>query len=117
MAISVQLDVWKVAIELATEVHRIGGLLPDYERMGLADQLRRAASSIPANIAEGNARPHRREYLHYLAIARGSAAELHTHLTLARQYEYVPAADLHRAFRLLDRVGQMLTRLVKALRV
>ena len=116
MAISAQLDVWRIAVELATEVHRVSELLPEYERMGLADQLRRAASSIPANIAEGNARAHRGEYLHFLSIARGSAAELHTHLTLVRHYGYVPAAELHHAFLLLDRVGRMLTRLVQSLR-
>ena len=116
MAIAAQLDVWRVAVELATEVHRISRSLPEYEQVGLADQLRRAASSIPANIAEGNARAHRGEYLHFLSIARGSAAEMHTHLTLVRHYGYVPPAELDGAFRLLDRVGRMLTRLVQSLR-
>jgi four helix bundle protein len=74
-----KLEVWQRAMDLMVEVYRLVARLPDYERNGLADQLRRASASIPANIAEGNARAHRLECLHFLSIARGSVAELVTH--------------------------------------
>ena len=115
MAVSSKLDVWRLAMDLAVEVHQLSDLLPGQRRSDLADQLRRAAGSVPANIAEGNARRYRRDYLHFLAIARGSLAELHTHLQLVRRLNQAPVADLDRIDALHERVGQMLTRLIKSL--
>jgi len=100
---------------MVSEVYRVADRLPQRERFGLADQLRRAATSVPANIAEGNARPHRREYLHFLYIARGSLAEVATHLESIRTIGYLTDADLESAVQLTRRVGQMLSRLVASL--
>ena len=115
MSVADELDVWRVAMDLAVEVHRLSARLPSQERMGLADQMRRAASSVPANIAEGNARHHRREYLHYLSIARGSMAELLTHLELAQRLSHLRAREVTVALHYHDRVGRMLTRLIRSL--
>ena len=70
---------------------------------------------MPANIAEGNARRTRREYLSFLVIARGSLAELHTHLELIRRLDQAATADLARIDRLHERVSQMLSRLIQSL--
>ena len=72
------LKVWQESMDLTPEVYRLQRKLPKEETYGLGDQIRRAAVSIPANIAEGHARQHTKEFLQYLAIARGSLAELET---------------------------------------
>ena len=111
-----QLIAWQRAMDLVVEVYRwrIGSRS---RAIALADQLRRAASSIPANIAEGNARAHRREYVHFLSIARGSLAELATHLESARRVGYLRDADLTRTTELIRRVRQLLTRLMNGSRL
>ena len=110
------LDVWERAVELAIACHALAARLPAVERYALADQLRRAAVSVPANIAEGNGRESRRSYLHFLSIASGSLAEVDTHLEIIKRVGYIPASDLATAHALVDRVGQMLTMLRRTLR-
>ena len=110
-----RLIAWQRSVDLVGEVYRLADRLPLRERFGLADQLRRAAASIPANIAEGNARAHRREYLHFLSIARGSLAEVATHLESSRRVGYFSDADLAPASQLVQRVGQLLSRLIASL--
>ena len=111
-----QLDVWRVATELHVAVARLSRRLPADERFELALQMRRAAASIPANIAEGNGRAFRREYLHFLSIARGSLMELDNHIEQALRLGYLSAADAGAAIDLLARTRQLLTRLMQALR-
>ena len=114
-ATSEKLEVWQRAMDLMVEVYGLAARLPDNERDGLADQMRRASASVPANIAEGNARAHRLEHLHFLSIARGSLAELDTHLECTRRLGFLTHQDLASATRLATRVGQMLTRLIASL--
>jgi four helix bundle protein len=109
------LDVWKRAVELAIVCHALAARLPAVERYGLADQLRRAAVSVPANIAEGNGRESRRSYRHFLSIAAGSLAEIDTHLELIERIGYVSASELVPARTLVDRVARMLTMLRRSL--
>ncbi|MFN2397989.1 MAG: four helix bundle protein [Gemmatimonadaceae bacterium] len=111
------LHVWQQSMSLAVEANRLAHRVPTYEQYGLSNQLRRAAASIPANIAEGHARSHRREYLHHVSIARGSLAELDSHLELALRREYLTAEEIALAKNLADQVGRMLNRLYAALRV
>jgi len=99
-----KLIVWKRSMALAKEVH------------ALASQMRRAAMSIPANIAEGNARNSRPDYLRFLAIAAGSLAELETHIELTRELQLLPPDSLTVAQGLLNETGALLTRLTQALR-
>ncbi len=68
------LRVWKAGIDLVEEVYQLTQQLPKFEIYGLTAQMRRAAVSVPSNIAEGHAREHLGEYLHYLSIAQGSLA-------------------------------------------
>ena len=110
-----ELRVWRTSMTLVDESYRIARLLPAYELYGLTNQLRRAAVSIPANIAEGNRRVHRKEYIHHLSIARGSVAELETHIEIARMQSYIPANQLETAQELIDHVSRMLTRLIISL--
>jgi four helix bundle protein len=88
------LRVWHEGTELAKKVYRVSALLPATERFGLTTQMRRAAVSIPANIAEGAARGSSAEFSRFAAIALGSLAELHTHLVLASAFYGIPDDEL-----------------------
>jgi len=110
-----EMEVWQRAVDLVAEVYRLTRRLPKDESANLISQMRRAVASIPANIAEGNARAHSREYLHFLSIARGSLAELDTHLECARRVGYLNSSDLVTARQLSVRVAQMLARLAARL--
>src|SRR5271157_730629 len=88
------LKVWADAIDLAPEVYRLLKKLPREENYALADQIRRAVVSIPANIAEGQARQHTREFVQYLSIAKGSLAELDTLLIIAVRLSYLKDEEI-----------------------
>jgi four helix bundle protein len=86
-----KLDAWRKAKELAVTVYREAlPLLPPEEKWGLAQQIRRAAASVPANIAEGHARFYYQENVRFCYIARGSLEEVISHLSLARDLAYLP---------------------------
>lgn len=110
-----ELDVWNTAVELVVEVYQLTRTWPADERFGLTSQIRRAATSIPANIAEGYARSHRGDYLRFLSAARGSAAEVETHLIVAGKVKIASRTDLRPAWQLTQRVGQMLSVQIRAL--
>lgn len=84
-----QLAVWQKAMQLVRLVYALIKLLPPEERFALADQLRRAVTSIPSNIAEGNGRASNKDYAHFLAIARGSLFETMTQLEIAESLGYI----------------------------
>ena len=109
------LRVWNTAISLVLEVYRITESFPNAERFGLTSQLRRAAISVPSNIAEGNARSTRGEYKNFLSIARGSVVEVEVQLTLAERLGYVESPVLADALDHCDAVSRMLTNLKRAL--
>jgi four helix bundle protein len=88
------LKVWQKAMDLVPETYRVTAKLPRSEMFSLGDQMRRAAVSIPANIAEGHGRQHTKEFLQHLAIARGSLAELHTLLLVAQRLKFLGADDI-----------------------
>lgn len=95
------LRVWQLAKSLAVAVYRATEDCPARERFGLAAQMRSAAVSVPANIAEGYGRNNRREYLQFLAISIGSLQELETHLLIAEELGLIAdAAALPRGRRL-----------------
>jgi four helix bundle protein len=107
--------VWQRAMDLLSESYNLAGRLPALERFELASQIRRAAVSVAANIAEGNARSHRPEYLHFLSIARGSLAELRTLLEACRRVNYLSEADLSVVDSTLEHVSKMLAGLIASL--
>lgn len=101
-------------MRLAKHIYSLSDGLPKNEIYGLTGQLRRAAVSIPANIAEGYGRNNRKEYLQFLGVSSGSNCELLTLLLLAK--DVYPRLDVQEAIELTNRVGQMLTRLKQSLR-
>ena len=83
------LEVWKLSIELVKAIYQITAQFPASEKFGLIQQIRRAAVSIPSNIAEGQFRNSTKEFKQFLAIALGSAAELETQLIIAKEIDYL----------------------------
>ena len=110
------LVVWQKAMDLAVEVYRVSRALPDSERFALTSQIQRAATSVPANIAEGHGRYGGREYAHFLSIARGSLKELETLLELAIRIGCLKAQDTLVAAATADEAGRTLTALIQRLR-
>ena len=89
------LRVWQAGMDLVVDVYRVTETFPRAEMFGLAAQMQRAAVSVPSNIAEGHTRAYTREYLHHVAIAHASLAELQTQLDVALRLGFVdPGAQL-----------------------
>lgn len=108
--------VWQKAIELTVLVYRLSEGFPEREIYGLTSQVRRAAVSVPSNIAEGYGRGSRREYLQFLSIAQGSLKELETQTILAVRFFYVTSSQAERVLSESDRLGKMLGSLIRALK-
>lgn len=109
------LDVWKKAMDLVTECYEMTESFPKKETFGLASQLQRSAVSIAANISEGHARQHTKEFLQSLSIAYGSLAELETHIEIAKRLGYIAE---NTAVELIDKTsttGRMLNGLRRSL--
>ena len=106
-----KLIVWQKAMELVRVVYRLSKSFPPDERYALTDQLRRAAVSIPSNIAEGCGRASKKDYAHFLSMARGSFYETMTQLQIAQDLGYIEIGEDVKS--LLDEVGKILTTLMK----
>jgi four helix bundle protein len=106
------LEVWKRAHQLTLDVYRITQSFPSSELYGLTSQLRRAAASIPANLAEGSGRGSDRELTRYCRIAAGSSSELEYHLLLASELGYVDSEDHIRLTQEVKGVRRMLMSLI-----
>ena len=119
-ALSIQsyrdLLVWQKAMRLAAEAYRLGRLLPKTEEYRLTSQLLRAAASVPANIAEGHARGTRKDYAHFVSIARGSLAETETIILLLVEVDLLTNGRVQQALELCAETGRMLNGLLKRLR-
>ena len=107
--------VWQKAMDLAELIYRLAKHMPRTEEYRLTGQLLRAAASVPANIAEGHMRGTRKDYAHFVTIARGSLAELETFLLLSVRAEVLKSVDVAPAIALTDEVGRMLNGLHKRL--
>jgi four helix bundle protein len=106
------LKVWQAGMELAGAVYRLSRAWPKEELYGLTSQARRAAVSVPANIAEGYGRQSTGSYAHFLKTARGSLKELETHLLLAEQVSVAPKGSCSDALQMADELGRMLNALI-----
>jgi four helix bundle protein len=106
-----QLTVWRKSMDLVVEVYRLSARFPRDETYRLTAQLTRAAVSVPANIAEGNARGTARDYARFLAIAKGSLMEAETFLILAVRLGYLTREETRPTIALLTEISKMLTRL------
>lgn len=103
-------------MQLATAVYKATSKFPVDERFGLTNQLRRAAVSVPSNIAEGRGRLSRRDFLNFLGVARGSALEVETQLELAMQLGFGVQAELEFAQELAVEVGTILNASIGTIR-
>ena len=108
-----ELTVWQKAYYLCLDIYKITKRFPMEEKYGLTSQVRRAAVSVPSNIAEGYGRQHTSEYVRFLQIARGSLNELITQLEIARSLDYLQ--DIGDTIRECDEIGRMLNTLIKKL--
>ncbi len=111
-----ELEVWQKAHALALDVYRLTNTFPDHERFGIVAQLRRAAASIPANIAEGFGRRTTKELLQSLTISNGSLEETRYFLILSNDLHYMAGDDYNRLDRGCDSIAQMLSALARSLR-
>ena len=106
---------WKKAKDLALDVYRCTRKFPKDETYGLTSQMRRAAVSVPSNIAEGKGRRSRKDFAHFLYQARGSLLELETQLSIARDLEYLDALAFNNTLGKAEEVGRILNGLVNHL--
>jgi len=111
-----KLDVWQKSMELVREIYQITTAFPKNEEYGLRSQMRRAAVSVPSNLAEGAARKGKNEFKQFLNIAQGSLSELDTQVELAHMLGYM-ASERHREIMSkMTEISKMLFGLAKALK-
>jgi four helix bundle protein len=109
------LIVWQKAVELAIDLYQLTKLFPKDETYGLTSQIRRAATSIPANIAEGQGRRHRGEFQQFLGNARGSLWEIETHIEVSFRLTYLTQTQYLELRGKMDEIGGMLNGLLRSL--
>lgn len=106
-----ELTVWRKAVDLACDVYGLTKLMPKEEAYRMSAQIIRCSTSIAANIAEGNARGTRRDYAHFISIARGSAAELETFLIIIRRLRLAPNHQISELLSRAEEISKMLNAL------
>ncbi len=110
-----KLEAWKQSMDLVIDIYRTTESFPSQEIYGLTNQIRRAAVSIPSNIAEGAARQTKKEFSNYLHMAQGSLSELDTQIELARRLGYLNDGDWKVLDRQMERIDKMISGLIKHL--
>jgi len=104
--------VWQRSMELVETVYRMTAKFPPSEQWGLTSQMRRAAVSVPSNIAEGYGRQATGEYRHHLSMSRGSLLELETQVLLCRRLQYFDGADTDSVLVEIEQISKMLGALI-----
>ena len=107
------LDVWKKSMDFVTELYKQTASFPKVELYGLSSQMRRAAVSIPSNIAEGAARKSNKEFIQFLYIALGSSAEVDTQLIIAKNLNFIDVTVFEKMNVDQDEISRMLVGLIK----
>jgi len=107
------LDVWQLSMDFVVDIYKMTRNFPSDEKFGLISQLRRAAVSIPSNIAEGAARKNTKEFIQFLYHSLGSAAEIETQLELSKRLDFV--SNIDDIDKKLHSIIRMLTSLIKSL--
>src|SRR5205085_5341236 len=110
------LDAWKKAVEFVVVLYRVTESFPKDERFGLTSQIRRAAVSVPANIAEGAARHSDKEYLHFVSIAQGSCSELETEILIAQKIGFINEEIYLNLRQELESIGRLIIGLANYLK-
>jgi four helix bundle protein len=111
-----ELQVWQRAMQLTIAIYRLTKNFPKDELYGLTSQLRRAAVSVPSNIAEGHGRLSNREFTQFMSVARGSVCELQTQLEIARSLGFGTIKAIEEAERLSHEVGKMIFAFLESLK-
>jgi len=111
-----KLDVWQASHQLVLKIYKLTEKFPREEKFRLGDQLRRSASSIPTNIVEGNTRAHKKEFIQFLYLAKGSLEETKYHLLLAKDLGYLDTTMYFELQQDCNSIGKMLSGLVRHLR-
>lgn len=111
------LEVWRKSMDLVENVYKLTQNYPKEELYGITSQIRRATVAIPLNIAEGFHRHHIKEYVQFLYIAKGSAAELETLLEITNRLQFNHAANIEEIQRLLSEILRMLSGLISKLKL
>ena len=107
------LDVWKISMQLVKEIYTLAKGYPKDELFALTSQTKRAATSIPSNIAEGMGRQYKKDTIHFLHIARGSIYELETHLNIALMVDIIAEGSFNNILKLIDDTIKLLNGLIK----
>jgi four helix bundle protein len=107
------LDVWKEAMNLVVSIYNLSNTFPDSERYALSQQVRRAAVSVPSNIAEGCGRKSERETSHFLSISLGSLAEIETQILIAERLNYIQHQE--EFFEKITKIRQLLLGLIRSI--
>jgi four helix bundle protein len=110
-----KLNVWQEAMKVAQAIYKLTNKFPADEKFGLVSQMRRAAISIPCNIAEGAARQGKKEFKNFLSMAQGSLSELDTQLELSVLLEYLSKENIEEITGQLMRIDKMITGLIRSL--
>lgn len=111
-----ELDIWKRAIAFSKSIYELSGSLPEKEKYGLINQIQRASVSIPSNIAEGSSRSSQADFARYLEIALGSAFEVETQLTIAKEIGYITTEQLIKQLEELTILQKQINQLITVIR-
>ena len=111
-----KLKLWKRAVEFVVRLYKVTAPFPQEEKFGLTSQIRRAAVSVPANIAEGAGRQSDKEFAHFLSNAQGSASELATELLIAHKLGYLTSKDYNEISEEVDHIGRMIVGLARTVK-
>ena len=109
------LIVWQKSVELVVKVYDITRSFPDSEKFGIVNQMRRAAVSVPSNIAEGYGRGSKNDYLRFLKIACGSCNELETQIEISYQLEFISTVDYERLSEDITEINKILATIIRKL--
>ena len=111
------LKVWQEAMNLVEKIYQLSKIFPKNEQYGITSQLRRAAISIPLNIAEGQGRSSKKEFQQFLMIARGSIYETNTILLLCHRLNYLTKENYQKLRQQINQITRMLSGLINSLRI
>ena len=109
-----KLDVWQKSVDVADEVYRLTREFPDYEKFGLANQMRRAAVSISSDIAEGSSRESKKDFARFLQIAYGSVIEVVSQLHIAQRQDFIRKEDARKLYHNCEEIARMISGLKRS---